>query len=143
MKHLFVALTALVFMAATTVEADTEKTKEPVDLANEFLERVADGSVNEAVQKGFSTELHAIMGGSIVPLVAQINAYIPSLTGEILESELIRDEAISKRFRRLVFLTYTERLAVTWEFFYYQVNGSWSLTSFRFHTEPFQILHFN
>lgn len=135
MKHLFIALSALLLVAAAPNKIDNEQNSQPTELAEEFLDAVAAGKIKEAVAKAFTPDMLRLLGSGIPALVAQIDAYIPGIFGAVQGYELYREEYLSNRVRRLVYFLNLEQMPTVWEFYYYERDGQWELVAFSFNTE--------
>lgn len=122
----------LLFLLSAPSFADTPKV--PKEVADDFMQMIANAQVEAAVEKHVSEALRQMMGGNLQNVVSQLIGWNVRM-GKIDGFELVYAESISTRTKRFVYIMHHEGLAVIYSIYLYKTASDWKITNFTFNTD--------
>ena len=130
MKRLLIAV--VLFSACVSgAEASDRDHRQTADL---FVEGVASGSADEAVNTYMRPEVLALLGAGVRGTITQLNSYAQAFGG-YQSTTVLHEEQLDKRLYRYVYILHTPTIPVAFELFVYRTEGGWHVSSFQFDTD--------
>jgi hypothetical protein len=125
-------LLALFFISAT-VSAQGQTS--PKAMVETFLGTVQKGNANAAYDQLFvGSSIPTDKPQALAALKQQTQAGLP-LYGKILGHEIVLEEQLSESVVRYLYFLKTEKLPITWEFYFYKPKSQWVLVNIIFNDQ--------
>lgn len=134
MKIIF-GLIFFIFMSAITIPVFAS---EPENVANSFTDLMISGDMQKAIDIYMHPKFRKMIGVQLNASLVQIESYSKAFGG-FEEKEILHNEELSSRLRRIVYIIHTPITPISFEIFVYKNNNKWKITSFSFDTDMDEI----
>jgi hypothetical protein len=124
LKIIFVIVVALIVLRASAVLQKSTCRKQ----VEGFLSKIIEGEMDSAYDEIFSEAIKQGRPQAIQAAKAQAASTI-NMCGKPLDYEFIKRHKYGNSIVRLIYVLRTNKLPITWEFYFYKLGSDWLLTS--------------